>query len=477
MSNKYKLNWTQLLSEDRERKSNAQVAPHRNGFDMDYDRIISSSSFRRLQDKAQVFPLQANDFTRTRLTHSLEVSALGRSFGQRVSGWLLENEEIDSDEIARKIPSLLSVACLVHDLGNPPFGHYGEDIIRKWFTKWFGSEEYKKLNDKYKATTGEDLLTNIQKKDFEYFEGNAQSIRILSRLQFLNDQHGINFTFGTLATLIKYPWNSSSEDALRKKKFGYFSSEKDLFAQIRENTGLSGTIRHPLTYLLEAADDIAYLAADVEDGVKKGAVPWEVAYEMAKTALGSSYEENFKYLEKLRKQASLNEVPDKDLVNVQNFKIWVQGEMFNQACNAFFDNYPQIMNGTFTGDLLGKSHAADIQKFLIELAVKYCYCDEEVLTLELVGDSVLESLMDLFVFAVANDDGNFKTKSKNGKLFNLISPNFRHIQKLDESGLPKNNFNDISLYNKLILITDFMSGMTDSYAVNLHQKLTGVKLP
>ncbi|USD19477.1 deoxyguanosinetriphosphate triphosphohydrolase [Priestia megaterium] len=473
----YKLTWKQLLCEDRERTSSAEKAPHRNGFDMDYDRIISSSSLRRLQDKAQVFPLQENDFTRTRLTHSLEVSALGRSFGQRISQWLIEQKEINSPEDARKIPSLLSVACLVHDLGNPPFGHYGEDIIRKWFKGWFDSQKFNKLASDYKEKYQKEIITEEQKKDFIYFEGNAQSIRILSRLQFLNDKYGINFTFGTLATLIKYPWASSSSQAAVKKKFGYFSSESDLFELIRGKTGLFEECRHPLTYILEAADDIAYLAADVEDGVKKQAIPWEKVYNKAKEILGDSYHQGFEYLDNLRKQALLNEVPNVELVNVQNFKVWAQGIMFNAACDTFFENYPEIMNGTFSGDLLSNSRAADISKFLTDVAFEFCYTNEEVLTLELVGDRVLESLMELFVNAIVEDNGEFKTKTKNGKLFNLISSNFRHIQKLDESGLPKRKYEDMSLYDKLILITDFISGMTDSYAVNLHQKLSGVKLP
>lgn len=473
----YKLNWDQLLNEERERESEARSLPHRSGFDMDYDRVIYSSSLRRLQDKAQVFPLQENDFTRTRLTHSLEVSALGRSLGHSISNWLLEIGEFQSEEQARKLPSLLAVACLVHDLGNPPFGHYGEDIIRNWFSEWFKSDKFNELNTHYKKQNNDkEIMNEQQKRDFTYFEGNAQGIRILAKLQFLNDQYGINFTYGTLATLIKYPWSSLkvTED---KKKFGYFQSEEPLFNRIQEKTGLDNS-KHPVTYLLEAADDIAYLAADVEDGVKKGAVPWEKIYSDLQGQFGIKYKRIFDKLDDLRKQAETNKVPNKDLVNVQNFKVMIQGEMFKAVTEAFKEHYESLMNGTFKGeDLLSVSGANDIKEALKNVAQEYCYKYEEVLTLELVGNSVLESLLGLFVDAVVSDEGSYKTKVKTGKLFHLISPNFRHIQRLDKDGLPTKEYKEMSLYNQLMLVTDFISGMTDSYAVSLHQKLMGAKLP
>ncbi|MED4012907.1 deoxyguanosinetriphosphate triphosphohydrolase [Priestia aryabhattai] len=472
----HKLDWEKLLCEDRERKSNAKSSVHRNGFDMDYDRVISSSSLRRLQDKAQVFPLQENDFTRTRLTHSMEVSALGRSLGQNIAQWLLKQGEFTSEQQARKLPSVLAVACLVHDLGNPPFGHYGEDIIRNWFRKWFDNDKFKKLNDDYLKDYRKPILTEQQKNDFMYFEGNAQGIRILSKLQFLNDQYGINFTYGTLATLIKYPW-SSLKAGNRGEKFGYFTSEEDLFNNIQDCTGLDNC-KHPVTYLLEAADDIAYLAADIEDGVKKGAVPWEKVYNEAKDKFGIQYKQMFNYLDSLREKAFSNAVPNKDLVDVQNFKVAVQGLMFEAVTATFKSRYKEIMNGAFEGkDLLSISDACEMREFLKSVAIEHCYKYDEVLTLELVGNSVIESLLDLFVEAVVDDNGSYKAKSKNGKIFHLISSNFRHIQKLDSEGNPTRNYSEMSLYNKLMLVTDFVSGMTDSYAVNLHQQLMGVKLP
>lgn len=192
------------LSDKRERPSKSKDEPFRNTFDKDYERVINSSSVRRLQDKAQVYPLQENDFTRTRLTHSMEVSSLGRSIEYRI-GYLLKEMGEFKDDQDKELASLLAVAGLVHDLGNPPFGHYGEDILHEWFR-----ENRKRFDvDKNSATWINDYL---------YFDGNAQTVRILSRLQFLHDGHGMNFCYGTLGTLLKYPWSSNDKMAESKKK-------------------------------------------------------------------------------------------------------------------------------------------------------------------------------------------------------------------------------------------------------------------
>ncbi|GEC89392.1 deoxyguanosinetriphosphate triphosphohydrolase [Brevibacillus brevis] len=467
------LEWDKLLCGERQRKSESKSLPHRNEFDKDYDRIIYSSSLRRLQDKAQVFPLQNNDFIRTRLTHSLEVASLGRSLAWNIGNWLIEKKRFSDFPKAKELASLVEVACLVHDLGNPPFGHYGEDIIRNWFDNWFNSREFKEVVEK---KFGE--LTSQQKNDFIYFEGNAQAIRILSKLQFLNDQYGANFTYATLATLIKYPWASNHDIVLsgKKKKFGYFYSENELFNEISEKTGI-GICRHPATYILEAADDIAYLTADIEDAVKKRVFDWDKVYKELKNEFEDLYPKEFLHLEELRKKALLNEVPSKELINVQNFKVTIQGIMIFAVVETFKENYDSIMNGTFEGDLLSNSTARTLSEKLRQVASEHVFSNKEVLTLELVGDRVLTDLLNLFVNAVVNVDDLKKTKTKHNKLVNLISENFRHVQRISEKGNPTVEFKDLPLYNRLLLVTDFISGMTDGYAVNLHQELLGVKLP
>jgi len=480
-----KMEWEKLLNSDRQRQSDTpknEFEKHRNEFDKDYDRIIYSSSVRRLQDKAQVFPLQENDFTRTRLTHSMEVASLGRSIAWNIGIWLQEKEEIYFKDFwkVKELATLVEVSCLVHDLGNPPFGHYGEDIIRNWFDNWFDSESFVKAEKKFEKK-GYSKLTTQQKNDFRFFEGNAQTIRILTKLQFLNDRYGANFTYGTLATLMKYPWSSEHTEALSKKKFGYFYSEKELFKSINHLVGI-GDHRHPATYILEAADDIAYLAADIEDGVKKGIVPWEKIYnsedeKSIKKHLEEKYPEDLKKLNEKIKDAKSNKVPNESLVNIQNFKVFAQGAMIKAVVEAFKENYEKIMSGTLQGDLLDNSTAKELKEKLKDISQKHCFTNEEVLTLELAGNKVITDLLDLFVNAVVEVDDAKKSKNKNEKLFQLISLNFRHIQSLDNQGLPNIDFEDVSLYNRLLLVTDFVSGMTDSYAVNLHRKLIGVKLP
>lgn len=470
------MNWGTLLNGNRRRPSTTRDK-HRNEFDKDYDRIIPSSSLRRLNDKTQVFPLQKNDFIRTRLTHSLEVSALGRSLGMLVAEKLYEKGEIGEKD-KPQIASLLCVASLVHDIGNPPFGHYGEDVIRKWFNNWFLSEEYKKIEEEWE----EGALTKAQKNDFRYFEGNAQGLRILTKLQFLNDENGINFTYGTLGTLIKYPCSSIDMGEKGYKKFGYFQSEEEIYNIIQAETKTKGK-KHPLNYLLKAADEIAYLLADIEDGVKKGFINWEEIYKSEfKDWLKECYYDKYNYLEEKREDARKNNVPEKDLIDVQNFRIIVQGIMINEVANTFIENYDDIMRGEIKEDLLKISRVSKLRDKLENIGIEYCYQSPEVLNLELVGDSVISGLLDIFIPALTYKNVNISRKTREGKLFNVISKNYRHVHSLnfkykivceDNDGITLN----LDLYSRIQLVTDFISGMTDSYAVDLYQKLKGVKLP
>jgi len=444
--------------------------PHRNEFDKDYDRIIYSSSFRRLQDKAQVFPLQTNDFTRTRLTHSLEVASLGRSLAWSIGEWLLQKNEFKDFYDVKKLASLVEVSCLVHDLGNPPFGHYGEEIIRNWFKNWIDSEKYIEASKKYKE------LDDQEKNDFLYFEGNAQAIRILSKLQFLNDQYGVNFTYATLATLMKYPWPSNDKRVESKEKYGYFKDEARLIDKIIEFVGIDGC-RHPATYLVEAADDMAYITADIEDAVKKSVINWDQIYNKIRDEFICKYPEEFKILDEDRRKSERNQVPDRSLIDVQNFKVRVQGIIFGSIAEAFKENYDKIMNCEFEDDLISVSTSNELAKCLKKIAREHIFSNNEVLTLELVGDRVITDLLELFVTAITSVSSDKKIKTKNEKLIHIISKNFRHIQRIDKLGNLSIDFKDLDLYHRLLLVTDFISGMTDSYAVNLQQELLGVKLP
>lgn len=472
-----KMEWNKLLCKDRARDTGTEILPFRDEFEKDYERIITSSSLRRLQDKAQVFPLQENDFTRTRLTHSLEVSSLARSIGKRIGFKLVEMGEMTETQ-ASELSSMLAVCGLVHDLGNPPFGHYGEDIIKDWFEK----------NQK--------IFSNIGSKldDFRCFDGNAQTLRILSKLQYLKDGHGINFCYGTLGTLLKYPKSSHSaisEANCRKRKIGYFESEKNLFENIVHKTGMydseSGKIlRNPVTYLLEAADDIAYVFADLEDAVKKDYAIWETVKEDIFKVIDNL--EDFKFIKpKIEKMKEINDkrLPKKDCVALEAsyLKVLCQGKCIEFVCDEFLANYETIMNGRYFEDTRRKSlcDAPSISNIIGEKGVvrlkciKYAYENSEVLLLELIAKTVLVSLLEKFTKAVLDKKREDK-RTESGKLYSKISKNFILMQKFNEDGEYDEN-KIVDDYGHIQSAVDYIAGMTDSYALNLHKTLEGMKLP
>lgn len=470
------LGWKILLCKKRQRQSQADKSDSkennniaRNEFEADYDRIVGSSSVRRLQDKAQVFPLQENDFTRTRLTHSIEVSAMARSLGKAVGRRLEKEEKIDfTAEMTDEFAALLQTAGLIHDLGNPPFGHYGEMVIRQWFSQWFCSNEL--LSKKI-------LLSQQEKNDFIYFDGNVQNLRIVTKLQTLNDAYGANFTYATLATIMKYPWKSSEVNE-NKKKFGYFQSEEDLAEDIMKETGLAYGQRHPATYLLEAADDIIYICDDIEDGVKKGYIQWEEAYNNIKSRFkDSGYEELFCSIDDKKTDDNM-EPEEQRLAKVRNFRNYVQTYLFSRVIDEFMEHYNDIMSGKYQAKELLKCED-DFVKALKGITRKYCFSCHEVLALELVGDRVIRTLLDIFTTAlVFNDNEEIEDSSTySGKIYHLISANFKYIALYDYKYKRHKEWKQLTIYDKLHLVVDFISGMTDSYAVNLYKELTGINIP
>ena len=487
------LQWSNLLSTKRERQSESAYATSkrldskyvaRNEFEADYDRIVGSSSVRRLQDKAQVFPLQENDYTRTRLTHSIEVSAMARSLGKAVGRQLEERSIFDADQTER-FAALLQTAGLIHDLGNPPFGHYGESVIRDWFKQYFeGISILKKT---------ENVMSEQEKNDFLYFDGNVQNVRIVTKLQTLNDCYGANFTYATIASILKYPWASDKrpekkDGSGKKGKFGYFKSEEDIIEEIQKETGLVENVRHPATYLLEAADDIIYSCDDIEDGVKKGYINWEEQYGCLKQSINRNADSAEKY-KKLFERIE-NKVPDenmdpaeKKIAGVRNFRNIIQAHLFQCAVDRFAKSYDLIIKGEYEEeDLLYEEEP--LMKELFRITKEDCFSCHEVLALELVGDRVLRTLLDIFVKTLTEHDGKelCDVKTYAGKVFKLISPNFVYIALNEErnknlKGSKEEKLDQLSIYDKLHLAVDFISGMTDSYAVNLYEELTGIKLP
>lgn len=474
-----RLQWEQLLCEKRMRmrsggKRKEQERPMyvtRNEFEADYDRIVGSSSVRRLQDKAQVFPLQKNDVVRTRLTHSMEVSAIARSMGKTV-GINLEKRRIFTREQTEMLAGMLQTAGLIHDLGNPPFGHYGETAIRNWYKE--------KKNIPTDTKEQEDA-------DFAHFDGNVQNLRIVTKLQIMNDQYGANFTYGTLASIIKYPYSSLNRPG-DKDKFGYFKSEQHIVEKVWENTGLAEGIRHPATYLLEAADDIVYLCDDIEDGVKKGYVSWEKEYADLKKKIEHELKEKpddqAKYnaiFEKIENNSPTPDLSESEQVlsKVKLFRNYIQGYLIKAAVHAFLeDYYEEIMNGDFGLQELLKDEEV-LVKTLKDITCRNCFACDEVLSLEVVGEKVIRELLDTFYKIIDFKDVNKLEESAiyEGKLYHMISDNYKYIARFDYDLNKYRDLKDINEYDKMHLIIDFVSGMTDSYAVMLYKKLLGISLP
>ncbi len=472
------MEWNRLLSPKREGfYGKAYVKKQgdlRSEFEKDYHRIIGSSSFRRLQDKTQVFALDKSDFIRTRLTHSLEVSSFAKSLGHNISQYLLENKIDESFTMQTRsdICDILQCAGLIHDIGNPPFGHFGEEAIRDWFGRNMGGL-------KFKGKPITKILKSQMLQDFYHFEGNAQALRQVSKLHFLVNEHGMNLTFALLNTIIKYPVSSdcirSKSGKIREKKMGYFYAEQSLYEKIARETGTEG-MRHPLTFILEAADDIAYKTADIEDAFKKGCI----SYEKLKEELLLAGEKNRKghlgidpaaMMEHQFDNAIARKVENPQLYTVQNFLVRLQSSLIFCATAGFTSNYQDIMEGTYDHDLFYQTDAQWVMEALGDVAYRYAFTSRPILQMEVSAGTILNFLLDRFVPAVLNYDTEEFLPMMEKKMVALISENYRQIYHLyAEHAVSWEE----RLYLRLLLVTDFISGMTDSYAKDLYQKLNGI---
>lgn len=455
------MRWNKLLCEKRFKQSSneAYEFDERNEFDKDYSRIISSSSFRRLQDKTQVYPLKRGDFVRTRLTHSLEVSHIASSIGKSIEKYLQRGDQ--------KISSLLSVTGLIHDLGNPPFGHSGEYIIQDFFKEYLKKSGY------------DNILTNIQKEDLLCFDGNVQTFRILRKLQYLGDKDSYNLTYATLATIMKYPTNSvegnkKDKGKLIERKFGYFDSEKSDYDKIFEEMGIKGK-RHPITFLLEAADDIAYCVADIEDGVQKKFIKLQDLKNMLKK-IGRKSSEVQELLEKIKEYEEKNkEIENGSLfekIVVQKIKIYIQGKMIQEVIKSFIKNEEFILNGDFNKELLDEGSYKEIKDGLKNLAKNKIFQSKERVFTDILAAKVLRKLLNIFIEGMIdwlNNREEASLTSRNIRV--LISENYiiNYESELKEC---KNKGDEI--YTTLKLCVDFISGMTDQFAVDLYKRLQGI---
>lgn len=476
ISMNYSEKWELLLQDIRFREKTPTIPTDgRNPFENDYGRLISSSPIRRLQDKTQVFPLEQSDYIRTRLTHSLEVSYIASSIGQSIENILIEKNEI-KPEHRGYLSSLLRVSGLIHDLGNPPFGHFGEEAVKKFFSDYFNSQEFIEYENRIKKETNSNnsILNPQEKADFENFDGNVQTLRILSKLYYFGDEFGYNLTYSTLASCIKYPSNSlegnlkkdqDKDREIAKKKFGYFITEKETFDIINKHLQLENK-RSPIVYLMEAADDIAYSAADIEDGVKLNIVNIYDVKRIFENNLTNNKDEVICELNKLIKLCEEGEI-DESLV-IQKFRIFTQRLMISSIIEAFNSKYELIMTGTLEDEIIDVSNAADIRAAYKKLQYKV-FDDKNILKKEIAGWEAIYGLLKIMVKASRSPKFKAEGNTYESRIYKLISSSHRFVYEKVEK------YENVE-YKKLQMITDFISGMTDTYAINLYQELKGIKL-
>jgi dGTPase len=424
----------------------------RTDFQRDFDRIVFSSAFRRLQDKTQVFPLSQSDYVRTRLTHSLEVSSVGRTLGTKVGDSVIHHYHLRG-VYPQDFGAIVAAACLAHDIGNPPFGHAGEDAIRLWFET---------------SATGQEVLAQLnpaQQHDFLRFEGNAQGFRVIARLQSPDNRGGMQLTCATLGTFTKYPrvsWlNGPKPVGIAFNKFGFFQDDYDLFAEVAEQLGLHTAVlgawcRHPLTYLVEAADDICYRIIDIEDAFRLKQLSYQEVNDLLIPLSGDS--------QMAGKLSGLTQAKEK----VEYLRAKAISHIIDQVHECFMDNRERILNGTFTDELLDVIPAAAAMQALKTCAETKVYVSQPVVEIEAAGFEVLGGLLQAFVTTV-NDiaEHGVAASPKSRMLIYLIPEQFVGCNRQPNS----------DLYRRVLSITDFVSGMTDSYAVALYKKITGISLP
>ncbi len=460
------MNWSTLYSSrrtgDPERKdSNPDQV--RTSFLRDYDRIIFSSAFRRLQNKTQVFPLPGAVFVHNRLTHSLEVASVGRSLGKTVGEELAtkykEQREAFSDFYRHELQSVIAAACLAHDIGNPPFGHSGEDAIRSYFTQLSG-DAGKVLND---------YLSENQRKDFELFEGNSNAFRILTHSFNEIEPGGYKLTYATLAAIVKYPCVSSEgfnkqRGLIATKKSGFFDSEINTYTDIAKTLGIPRHesdkhiyARHPFVYLTEAADDICYRVIDLEDAHRLHIISLETFMSLFLPFFESETGYNgIDYVQK--KMQRIND----DNQKVQFIRAKWIGLMVEKLSKVFIEKEAELLGGTLEVDLLKCLSPQDQEliKDINTFSVKHIYNYRSVLEIEIAGFNVIGGLLKELIHAVLNP-GSVRSE----KLVQLIPAQFAVTQQRE------------NLYHDIQSVVDFISGMTDLYAIDLYRKMTGISIP
>ena len=458
------MSWEKLLSGSRAGKAVkldvGKVGTNRRPpWQADFDRITFSSAFRRMQDKTQVFPLSSSDYVRTRLTHSMEAASVARTLGNWVGYDLKEAEKLPNSIHPLEIGMIVAAATLAHDIGNPPFGHSGEDAIRHWFTT---SETVTRINNDGCFSTKEIC-------DFENFEGNAQGFRILVKLQMYKEAGGMRLTDATLGAFCKYPaevWRGElpPDHPVSGKKFGFFQSEASVFTELANRLGLlprsgdrNSWSRHALAFLVEAADDICYRIVDFEDAVQQKLIRFEdvkdLLLQVSKLGAVAVHEDD------------IGKEEEREQIN--HLRALAIGAAVEQCAKAFIQsaNYTRLMSGTLDKSLIELTPCASAFSQIKKLQKQHVYSNERVLRVETAGFRVISGLLEHFFEAecdVSAKGGNATQAHK--KLHELLPEQY----KTRDGETP---------YNRLLRVTDYICGMTDRYAVDLYRNIVGISIP
>lgn len=443
------MNWQQLITNKRLGQEDKHIDRHddRTEFKRDYDRLIFSAPFRRLQNKTQVFPLPGSIFVHNRLTHSLEVASVGMSLGNDVAAILCQRHPELSSTLLPEIGQIVATACLAHDLGNPPFGHSGEKAMQTFFTEGKG----KYLKEKVSPEFWDDIT---------HFEGNANAFRLLTHRFKGRRPGGFVMTYSTLASIVKYPFSSTLSG--KKGKFGFFYSEQDTYERIAQEMGIikfseegkpAKYARHPLVYLVEAADDICYEIMDIEDSHKLKILSFD---ETANLLLGLFDEQTKESIYRRIEEECLTDENEK----VVYMRACAISKLENECVKAFVDNEKAILSGTFTGCLI--DHISPLQRkayeHCAEVSKKRIYCSKPVLDVELAGYKIMATLMEQMIEAAVHPDRYYSQQ-----LIGRVSSQY--------------DINSDDLETRIMAVIDYISGMTDVYALDIYQKINGISLP
>lgn len=443
------MNWLQLISNKRLGQELHHTLRHddRSEFKRDGDRLIYSAPFRRLQNKTQVFPLPGSIFVHNRLTHSLEVSSLGKSLGDDVARRLIDIHPELRSTLFEEIGTIVQNAGLAHDMGNPPFGHSGEKAIQTFFTE----------------DTGQSLRKHVSEDfwdDITHFEGNANAFRLLTHQFVGRRKGGFVMTYSTLAAVVKYPRASSLAGA--HGKFGFFTSEMPIYEKIADELGIIRLsepgkpmqyVRHPLVYLMEAADDICYEIMDIEDSHKLRILTFDETRDLL---LGFFDEETKK---NILKRLEEDEVTDEN-EQIVYFRACAVGKLEHECVKTFVAHEADILNGSFKGSLIDNIAEPQREAYrrCSEVSYKKIYHSKPVLDVELSGYKIMETLMRTFISAA-------------------VHPEKFHSQQLMNRFSSQYDIHSSNLETRIMAVLDYISGMTDVYALDIYQKISGIALP